>query len=431
MPVAPSLTADQPWRLFSTRQRWSFLTILFLSNASSYFDRCVVSVLLEPIKAEFGVSDTLLGLLSGFSFALFYSVAAIPVSRIADHGNRRTLIAGSIGLWSLATCWCGLAQSFTQLIVARLAVGASEAGAVPVAQSLASDYFPPSKRAFSLACLNAAAAIGYLMGISVGGYLAATQGWRMAFFAAGIPGLLLAVVAQVFLREPRKSLEAPIRPRSRENLGASVRALAERRSYVWLVIGMCFYFVFTFASSNFLPSFMMRTLHASLEDVSLSWGLAVGGAVITGSLAGGVLADRLGREHPRRYAFMAAAAFSLAGLVYWAGLSTQSLPAFIAASFTAEFLLAAGAPAAYAAIHAVCGEARRATAIAIVLFAATLTGGSLGPLTVGLLSDTFASAGLADSLRPALIAICSVLVPCSLCFVLAGARMRSGAEWEA
>lgn len=156
-----------PWLLYTDRQRWGYLTILFVVAASQFFDRNIMSVLLEPIRHEFHVSDTMLGLLSGLCFALFYSVAGIPVARWADRGNRRTIITLALAAWSVMTLVCGLAQAFWQLALARVLVGVGESGGLPPSQSLIADYFSPERRATAIASFTAAAIAGNLLGIGV------------------------------------------------------------------------------------------------------------------------------------------------------------------------------------------------------------------------------------------------------------------------
>jgi len=196
-------TARRTWDLYSSRQRWVYLAVLFLVSTSNYADRNVISVLLEPIKAEFKVSDTMLGLLTGISFAVFYATLGIPVARWADRGNRKFIMTLALTIWSFMTMLCGAAQTFWQLAFARVGVGAGEAGAIPPAQSLIADYFDPTRRARALAIFMASATAGYLLGFVLGAHIAAVYGWRHAFVLLGAPGLLLAVIVHFVLREPR------------------------------------------------------------------------------------------------------------------------------------------------------------------------------------------------------------------------------------
>lgn len=175
----------QPWLMYSNPKRYLFLFLLFLTGASSQIDRNILSVLLPQIKSEFSVSDTELGLLSGIVFGIFYATLGIPLARWADRGNRAHILSLSLVVWSLMTMLCGVAQAFWQLVVARIGVGAGEAGAMPPAQSLIADYFSPEKRAGAMALFSMSSALGYAGGLIAGGYVAQHFGWRIAFMSVG------------------------------------------------------------------------------------------------------------------------------------------------------------------------------------------------------------------------------------------------------
>jgi MFS family permease len=386
--VADAVDPGCPWTLYSPWRRWTMLSILFLVTTSNYFDYYVVSIVLDPIKQEFHVSDTMLGLLSGFSFAVLYAVAAIPIARWADRGDRRLITTLTLSAWSIMTVVCGLAGSFWQLVGARLGVAVTEPGAAPPAQSLIADYFPPQQRAMAAAVLaQGASAAGYTLGIGVGGYVAATEGWRAAFLWAGIPGVILAVVVQLFLSEPRRRLGFPSETRAEESFSEGIKVLREKRSFVLIVAGVTLFTFFAYGTGVFLPSFLIRVLHASLKEVSVTWGLIAAAAMGLGALTGGWLADRLSRRDVRWYAWLPAIAFGAATPLYWLTLSTHGVWGFIAADFPAEWILAVGYSVSFAAIHAVCGNRRRALAISIAYFCYMFIGCGFGPLIAGAISD--------------------------------------------
>jgi predicted MFS family arabinose efflux permease len=426
----------QPWLLYSERQRWIFLAILYLVTTSSYFDLFVVSILLEPIKQEFHVSDAMLGLLSGFGFTLFYAVASFPIARWADRGNRRTVITAALATWSAMTLACGLAQSFGQLVLARMGVGAAEPGATPPAQSLIADYFPPERRAVAIAVLTTGgSALGYLVGVGLGGYIAATHGWRMAFLLAGIPGLILVLVVRSTLPEPRVRLGFPSASEKLEGIhqqlessGEAVRRLAGKRSFLYLIGGMSVFSFFMGAASMFLPTFMIRSLHATLQQVSLVWGVTVTAANVLGAVAGGWLADRLACRDARWYAWLAAGS-SIAGVpIYWLALQAHRFLSFIAIDFMAEMLLAIVPVVVFAAIHVVCGSRRRAMAISTVYFSGMLIGTGLGPLIAGAISDAFSSAYGLDSMRYSLMCALGLLLPATGAFYWSSGAMDRDRE---
>ena len=174
--------------------------MLFLIGTSNFADRNVIGVLLEPIKAEFGISDASLGLLSGVSFALFYATLGLPVAHWADRGDRRLIITLALGIWTVMTALCGLAQSFWQLVLVRVGVGAGEAGAVPPAQSLIIDYYSPDRRGRAIGIFMLSSTTGYVLGIVIGGWIAEAHGWRAAFLFVGLPRLVLAILARFVLK---------------------------------------------------------------------------------------------------------------------------------------------------------------------------------------------------------------------------------------
>jgi MFS family permease len=420
-PVAPS-------SLYTGRQRWAYLAVLFLVSTSNYVDRNVISVLLEPIKHEFHASDTMLGLLGGFCFALFYALFGMPMARWADRGNRRTIITLALTIWSVMTMCCGLAQSFWQLALARIGVGAGESGAIPPAQSLIADYFPLERRATAIAIFTAAAMAGYLLGFSVGGYIAATHGWRAAFLVVGAPGLALALVTRFGLAEPRERLGFPTGAGEREPVAETYARLRAKRSYLWALAGSILYFFVAYGALIFVPSFLIRVLHVPLAKVSVTYGSVAAVASVIGTLGGGWLADVLGRRDVRWLAWLPAIGLALSGPIYVVAFSFNEFPAFMAVSFVCSLLLTGGLPPVFSAIHVVCGNRRRATAIALVLFSATLVGGGFGPLVAGALSDWLSGKYGADGLRYSLMLLVSLLVASGTCFGFFGRAMPADLE---
>ena len=184
------------------RSRNYVLAILTLVYVFNFIDRQILVILQESIKAEMNLSDTQLGLLSGFAFAIFYVSFGIPIARWADHYNRRNIVAISLTAWSVMTAACGMVQSYTQLLLARIGVGIGEAGGSPPAHSIISDYFPFSQRATALSIYSVGIYIGIMLGYLGGGWINEFFGWRVALFAIGAPGVLLAIVVRLTVKEP-------------------------------------------------------------------------------------------------------------------------------------------------------------------------------------------------------------------------------------
>jgi predicted MFS family arabinose efflux permease len=421
-------TARNTWDLYTPRQRWTYLAILFLVSTSNYVDRNVISVLLEPIKHEFGISDTLLGLLTGISFALFYATLGIPVARWADRGDRKLIITLSLVTWSIMTVVCGLAQSFWQLALARIGVGAGEAGALPPAQSLIADYFNPAQRARALAVFVAAATAGYLIGFIFGAQIAASHGWRMAFIVMGAPGLILACVVYAVLREPRHLPEFRPDPRSQEPLKETLRILLTKRSFVHLLIGMVIYFMISYGAVVFFPSYMIRVLNVPLATVGFAYGTVAAVSAIVGTVCGGFLTDRLALRSVSWLAWIPAIGFGLCWLVYQAMLSMPTFTAFLALSAVAGVAANATVPAMFSALHAVCGSPRRAMAVALAFFFANLIGLGLGPVVSGAMSDALSATYGAVGLRYALMVVLNLLLAAAWFMYLCGRHLPGDVE---
>lgn len=374
--------------LYSARQRWLFLSILFAVATSNYVDRYIIAVLLEPIKREFGVSDTLLGLLSGASFALLYAVMGIPVARWADRGDGRWIIVIALSLWSLMTALCGAAQSFWQLALARVGVGIGEAGAAPPTQSLLVDCFPPEQRGRAMSILTAATTAGYLLAFMGGAALVVGVGWRWTLLIVALPGLQVALIAAVMLKEPRAQLGWPSKADANaESLLAALRVLWRKPSYRSTLCALTLWAFFAYGAVLFVPSYLVRALQVDFAVVGLAYGLVSAAGALIGTLGGWWLIDRLA-AHDRAWLLRLPALAMLVGTpFYLASFLIPSFWAFLLLGGIGATLVAAALPATFVAAHAVCGSKRRAMEVAILLFFMSLIGAALGPVATGLVSD--------------------------------------------
>ncbi|WP_447751277.1 spinster family MFS transporter [Sphingopyxis fribergensis] len=417
------------WDLYSGRQRGIYLFVLFLVGTSNYVDRNIIGVLLEPIKQEFGVSDTMLGLLSGISFALFYATLGIPVARWADRGDRRFIITISLTIWSLMTVLCGMAQNFWQLALARVGVGMGEAGAIPPAQSLIADYYPPDRRSKAIGVYMMCSMAGYVIGLVAGGWIAQHYGWRDAFFIVGLPGLLLALTTRFLLAEPRHLPQFAIQARSQEPVTATFRALFEKPSYRNIIGAMVLYFLMAYGALLFTASFMMRVHDLSVSEAgALFGGLSAAGAIV-GNIGGGIITDYLAKRDIAWTARLPGWGLILALPLYEVAFMAPNIPLMAGALFLASIFLTGVIPPMFSALHAVCGSARRAMAVAIAFFFANLIGLGLGPVIAGSLSDWFAqSYGPADGLRFALMTVMFTFIPSGILMLRAARTL--GADLE-
>lgn len=425
-PPVEGSDAQHPSKLFTPRQRASMLFVLFLVSTSSYLDRNMLGVALEPIKTEFQVSDSMLGLLSGLSFAFLYATLGIPVARWADRGDRKVIIAAALSVWSGMTVLCGLALNFWQLVLARIGVGAGEAGAMAPAQSLLADYFPPSQRARAIAFFMLSTTAGNFLALSAGGWLTQTFGWRAMFLAAGLPGLLLAPLVYFTLKEPRSGTPART---SAEAFSATVATLGRKRSYVLAVAGLALYFAVAYGPMSFVVPFMMRVHGMSVGEAGTIYGLCTALGGLIGSLLGGVVTDRLAARDVRWLCWVPAVGVLGICAFYQTAFLAPSPIVMIGLLFCGFIVSAAAYPPMYTLLHAICGSARRVMAVAVALFVANLFGIGLGPVAVGVVSDHFGRAmGAGDGLRIALIVITGALVPASLLFIAASTRVKSDLE---
>ena len=411
-----STPAPAAHTLYTARQRWTFLAILFLVATSNYADRNIVAVLLEPIKREFGATDTQLGLLSGAAFAVLYSTLGVPVARWADRGHRPQIIALSISVWSLMCAVCGMAQNFWQLVLARVGVGVGEAGASPPSQSLIIDYFPPEQRARAVSIYTAGASAGYLVGFVVGAQIAAALGWRAAFVLLGLPGLVVAVVVAWGLREPRTVLGQPQPAGKQESFRNTLQVLWRKPAYRYTLVGLTLYGFFAYGVLVFVPAFLVRVLKVNMAVVGSTYGGVHVVVALLGTLGGGWLADRLVRRNLAWLLRLPALGLLIAFPFYLVSFVVTDYVVFLVLTSFGGLLLIGAVPSVFVAAHAVCGSERRAMSVAILLFFMVLVGSTLGPLAVGLVSDGLKATRGVSGLADALAWLTLVMLLCAVSF---------------
>lgn len=376
------------------------LLLLFLVYAVSLIDRQIMGVLIEPIKHEFHVSDTAMGLLTGIAFALAYSSLAIPFGRYADRANRRNLVGWCCGFWSVMTVVCGFVTNYWQLAIARMGVAVGEAGTGAASLSMIADLYPPQQRARAMSVYSLGAPVGVLVGLSVGAHIAYFYGWRDALIWMAAPGFVIALLV-------RFSTVNPVRgawDSSREQVDYARASLRTVLSEVWrspalmrvMVAGMLLGFTGA-ASGTWSTAFLMRSQGLSLKDAGALMGLASGPGAVVGSLLSGWLCDRLSRRDIRwqlgvpsigaLLAFPAAIGY----LFYPAGhpwmLGTLAIPGVAVFVFAVSVFGVSWIAPSYAALSHLVPADRRTTVLALYNFAVAAIGGGGGPLFVGALSD--------------------------------------------
>ena len=281
--------------VFSPAVRNYALGVLVVVYTFNFIDRQILSILLEPIKQDLGLSDSALGMLTGFAFALFYATLGIPIARFADRSNRRNLIAWALAIWSAMTAVSGLAQNFWHLLLARIGVGVGEAGCSPPAHSMLADYFPTENRATALGIYSLGIPFGILFGFIAGGWLNEFFGWRVAFFIVGVPGLLLAILVRFTLREPPRGMaEGRVADEEQPTIMETFRFLWSKRAFRHMAVGGGLTAFVGYGVITWVPSFLIRSYGMSTGDVGTYLGLILGIPGGIGIALGGYLADRYG-----------------------------------------------------------------------------------------------------------------------------------------
>jgi len=393
----------------NTRQRTICIVILALVMLFNTADRFVLSILVEPLKAEFGLSDTMLGLLIGPAFAILYATVGIPVARLADVGNRRTIIVWALGAWSAMTALCGMAQNFVQLFIFRVGVGIGEAGATPPSHSLIASYYPPEKRPFAFSFINMGGAIGTVLVYVVGSWVAQEYGWRVLLIAMGIPGIMLAFIARFLLVENRPSQPVPpILSIFSESVVAG-KELFKIPAYRHLAATFTIYGFVSLGAFQWDIAFFMRSFELSLAQVSGIYGVAALAASLTGLFIGGLLGNYLSKRDISWLAKFPAIAVFCAFPFF---LGKYMLPNFymaIASMAIGSLLLIMFVGPFYAAVQAVSGDRNRGMAIALLIFLTNIIGFALGSFLTGLMSNLFVGIAGAHSLRYALTLVVLLL----------------------
>jgi MFS family permease len=383
------------------------LAIVYMFN---FIDRQILAILLPAIRDEFLVSDTVLGLLAGTAFALFYATLGVPIALLADRWNRRNLIALALAVWSGMTALSGLAANIWHLALARIGVGIGEAGCSPPAHSMIADLYPPEQRSTAMGFYTLGISAGIMVAYLAGGWVVENIGWREAFFIVGIPGVLLALVFRFTVVEPpRGHSENRIDKGDHPPIFAVFRFLLQRRSFLHMAIGAGLSSFAGYAVISFFPSFIIRSYEMQIVLLGTWLGLILGIAGGFGFFSGGFFADYFGRARQRNAMWfiastqVAAAAVSVG--VYMAPTAQAALLLFILPAIVSNFYLAP----VLAQTQSLVPLRMRGVASAIVLLIINLIGLGLGPLVVGALSDALAPRFGDESLRYALM-LCVVAV---------------------
>jgi MFS family permease len=433
-------TDETPWP--SPGYAWYVVGILTLAYTVSFIDRQILNLLVQPIRADLGISDTQISLLQGLAFAIFYSVLGVPIARMADRGNRRNIIAAGIFIWCLMTAACGLARSFLQLFIARIGVGVGEAALSPPAYSMLADYFPPERLAratgtFALG-VYAGAGIAMLVGGAVIGMISSAgpielpivgsmRPWQMAFLAVGLPGLLAGALMFTVKEPARRGTSQSTESRAGR---VSLREVAkfmrtERRFFISIFIGLSMLGMVIIAILSWMPTYFIRVHGWAASEVGFRYGMVLLLFGTSGSFLGGWLADWLRSRGQANAIMLTTLGVSLLALPFAIvmPLMGKDMMSF-AALIPVTFLLASPVGLSAAAVQLVTPNRMRAQVTAIYFLVVALIGSGFGPLTVALSTDFIFHDDMAVGQSISLV--CAVLMPLGIASLWFGLKSPDG-----
>ena len=427
LPVTASATLDRTEIPKPDRRAWGVLSLLSFVYVLNFLDRQLLAILAQPIQEELQITDGQLGLIGGLYFAMFYTFIAIPVGWLADRTNRVTILAVACGIWSAATAACGLARTYPELVIARMAVGFGEAGGVPPSYALITDTFAPGYRTTALGIFNLGPPIGAAVGIAFGASIAAAFDWRDAFIVVGMIGIVTAVVLKLIVRDPVRgatdiakddtaATPAPFFGTIRDFFGNPLLVRASFGSGATQFV--------TYGLGNFAVLFLMREKGMTLEEVAVWYALVVGLGMGSGMLVSGRMLDRFTRETRTAFALAPAISLALALPFYlafvWAPSWELALLLLTPVMFLNYFYLSASV----ALVQDEVRPNQRVLAGALLLLIMNFIGLGLGPTYVGAASDYFAARGAENSLQIALYTLSPFFIIAIVIFLSLAVRLK-------
>ncbi len=399
------------------------LFLLTVVYALNFLDRQILVVLSESIKVDMDLSDSQLGLLTGFAFAIFYVSVGIPIASWADRGNRRNIISIAVALWSGMTALSGLSQNYWQLLAARIGVGVGEAGASPPAHSIISDYYPVKERGRAMSIYSTGGVIGVLLGFLVGGWVDHNYGWRIAFLVVGLPGFVIALLVRYTLKEPKRVIIDGTEDAVSSGLRQTLQTLWEMKSFRWFTVASGLTAFVVYGIGNFLPSFLIRFHDFNTLQVGIALASTAGIGGVIGTYLGGVFADKLGRTDMRWYLWVSAIPSVVAIPFAVTALFSSSITLVLTCLFFTSLFGAVYLGPTIAITHTLVNPRMRAMASAVLFFFLNLIGLGFGPLSAGIISDALSPNFGEDSLRVAMVIISMVGLLSAMCFIIAARHL--------
>lgn len=391
------------------------LTMLFLVGTINFVDRQLLSILVEPVRAELDFTDTQFGLLTGLAFALFYAAMGVPVAMLADRWNRIKLIGIACVVYSGFTMACGMVSNFWQLALMRFGVGAGEAGGTAPSLSVLADYYPPAERPFAIGLLTLNGPFGVFVGAAFGAWAAANIGWRGAFMVIGAIGIAFVPVMLWLVREPaRGQMDREKMADEAIPFSQSLAMFIRRRSLRLLLIGSALAAFVSYGMLNWIPAFLMRTQKMPLEAMATYYAPAAGITFGIGILGGGWLVSQRAKISPRAYGSIPALASLLLIPTFIMALMADSWQISLALLLIPMAACTVYVPPALALVQNLTPPRSRATAAALLLLVFNIVGLGLGPVFTGVLSDMLKPSLGDDSLRWALMGLVPVAAAAGL-----------------
>jgi MFS family permease len=386
--ASPAVTADFDWR--SHRKYVVFIiAVAFFLNS---LDRNIINILLQSIKQEFGLTDAELGMMTGFYFAVLYNLVGLPTARFIDGGAiRRNIIASGLALWSVATAMCGVVQSYWQLLVCRAAIGVGEGTFGPSTFTMVSDYFGPTERAKAMGTYLLGLPLASLVGLPMGGWVATHYGWRAALMLVGIPGLIVALIVRLTVKEPPRGLAEGkvVKIAEPVPLRQGIGLVWRKKTVLHLLAAASLSSFSTIGGAVWFPAFLQRDFGLNAAQVGASWGVVVGLSGALCAFGGGWLADRFGARDPKYYMSVPALTMAISLPFYLLATVTGSYWLCFACLIVPSALNNSWIPAGIAVTQRLAPMAMRGLLGMLVTMAANLVGHGFAPPVIGWLSDTF------------------------------------------
>lgn len=367
------------------------LFLLFLINFLNFFDRAIPSVVLEPLRKEFSLTDTNMGVLTT-AFILIYAIAGIPLGRLADRFSRKNILSVGVAAWSLLTAASGMAWNFASFFVARMAMGVGEACCAPAANSMIGDLFPAGKRARAVGIFMLGLPVGSLACFALVGLLAQHYGWRAAFLLAAIPGLIVAVLMW-FITEPMRGAQETYQTSQTNTIDRPFRKILSVPTIWWIILSGASYNFASYAMITFLSAMLSRYHGLSIAEAGGISAIVLGAVGLVSLTLGGWAADVAHRVHARGRLLLGAACLLIAAPLVWFGLQQPvgqlvTLTVLLGLGWALFFMYYV---TVYSSIQDVVEPRLRATAMAVYFFFMYVLGGGLGAFITGALSDFYAN----------------------------------------